>query len=51
MGPDISKGLNTRVLGQVCHGDGGNRVRFTKKYLAICVVSHNRINLSLHNNE
>ena len=31
MGPDISKGLNTRVLEQVCHRDGVNQVRLTKK--------------------
>ena len=30
MGPDISKGLNTKVAAQACHKDGGNQVRTTE---------------------
>ncbi|CAF3468045.1 unnamed protein product, partial [Rotaria sp. Silwood2] len=26
MGPDVSKGLNTKVLAQTCHKDGGNQI-------------------------
>jgi len=26
MGPDISNGVNTKVLAQACHKDGGNQV-------------------------